>query len=115
MTPRPDYGRAHQRRRHALKPAIATGTVRCARGATCKHAELVNGLIAGGLIAPDADWDLGHDDRNPTRYRGPEHAECNRATKSHQPPRRRPAEQHPGLLPPPGGDPPEGTPPRPLA
>lgn len=49
-------------------------------------------------IAPGSDWDLGHDDRERDVYRGAEHQRCNRATMAHRPPRKRPAEQHPGLI-----------------
>jgi len=91
------YDAKHQRLRKQQKRRVATGTVRCARGAACKRAEHVNGVLVGGLIHPAEEWDLGHDDRDRTRYTGPEHSSCNRATKSHQPPRRRPTETHPGL------------------
>ncbi len=88
------YGRHHQLERQRWARIIARGGVRCARGVQCKHA--VDGL--GGVIDPGADWDLGHVDGDKSRYAGPEHAECNRAVKSHQPPRRRPRERHPGLI-----------------
>lgn len=63
------YGRAHQRARARLAPLVATGTVVCAR--------------CGELIGAGEDWDLGHDDNDRLRYSGPEHARCNRATKTH--------------------------------
>lgn len=72
------YDTAHQRRRAQEAPRVATGTVRCGRGAQCERAELVAGVLVGGLIAPDEPWDLGHtEDR--TGYSGPEHRHCNRA------------------------------------
>lgn len=99
MTSGPDYGRPHRARRASEARRVATGTVRCARGARCRHAELVADVIIGGLIDPAAPWDLGHDDLNPNNYTGPEHAECNRATKGRAGTRRRTAETHPGLIP----------------
>ena len=72
------YGGGHQRLRRALGPIVASGTVRCARGADCKFAD--GGV--GGFIHPGEEWDLGHDDYNSGRYSGPEHAVCNRATFS---------------------------------
>lgn len=92
------YGSTHQQLRRRWAPRVATGTVRCARGAGCLFA--TNGVAA--LIAPGARWDLGHDDRDRLTYTGPEHEKCNRAVKSHQPSRRRPAERHPGLTTPGG-------------
>lgn len=60
------YGAGHQRLRVEWEPRVATGTVPCAR--------------CGELIAAGERWDLGHDDHDRTKYRGPEHADrCNRA------------------------------------
>jgi hypothetical protein len=66
----PAQGRRHHNRRLALKPLVESGCVRCAR--------------CGELIAPGAKWDLGHVDGDPTRYSGPEHLGCNRATARHR-------------------------------
>lgn len=63
------YGRTHQQARASLAPSVATGTVACAR--------------CGELIDAGELWDLGHDDNDRSRYTGPEHARCNRATKTH--------------------------------
>ncbi|WP_082921109.1 hypothetical protein [Rhodococcus sp. HS-D2] len=60
------YGSAHQHTRKAWRPAVEAGRVRCAR---CRRP-----------IRPGQAWDLGHDDRDRSRYRGPEHVACNRAT-----------------------------------
>lgn len=92
------YGAAHDARRRADARRVATGTARCARGAACKFAEEVDGVLVGGLIHPAAMWDLGHDDRDRTRYIGPEHSACNRGTHGRGGSRRRPAESHPGLI-----------------
>lgn len=79
------YGIAHQRQRKALEPGVATGLVRCARGKSCKRAELIDGRWVGGLILPDEPWDLGHVDGSGKRlYSGPEHRGCNRATATHR-------------------------------
>lgn len=97
MTPRPSttergYGAAHQRARRRAARLVAAGNAYCWR---C--------LAAGrsreqAWIAPDAPWDLGHDDRDRSITRGPEHQRCNRGTSSRRPPRARPVEQHPGLI-----------------
>jgi hypothetical protein len=87
------YDPRHRSLRKQWAPKVAAGTVRCARGAACKFA--VDGVAA--FIKPGDPWDLGHDDKDRSRYSGPEHAACNRATMAHRPPRNRPPEQHPGL------------------
>jgi hypothetical protein len=70
------WGVAHRKLRERWAPIVATGTVRCARGADCFYAD---GRV-GGFIAPGDPWDLGHDDVDRWAYRGPEHRRCNRAT-----------------------------------
>ena len=60
------YGARHKKLREHYRRPVATGTVRCAR--------------CGGLIAPGEPFDLGHDDFDRSRYAGPEHVKCNRAT-----------------------------------
>jgi hypothetical protein len=89
------YGAAHRRLRKEWAPRVATGTVRCARGERCRRAD-ENGVA--GLIDPADSWDLGHDDRDRSRYTGPEHADCNRATKGRGGTRKRPPEDHPGIV-----------------
>jgi hypothetical protein len=66
----PKYGRSHRNRRLALALLVAAGCVRCAR--------------CGELIRPGEPWDLGHDDVDRTKYSGPEHRGCNRATAAHR-------------------------------
>jgi hypothetical protein len=65
------YGSAHQARRRRWNKRIYSGEeVNCAR---CGHP-----------ILPGQAWDLGHDDNDRTRYTGPEHRRCNRATATHK-------------------------------
>lgn len=86
------YGHAHQQLRKKVAREVIAGTAYCWRclseGKTKEEA----------WIAPDGEWDLGHDDDDRSRYRGAEHRSCNRATGSRRPQRRRPADQHPGLI-----------------
>lgn len=71
------YGSDHQHQRAVLEPIVATGTVRCARGAACLYAVTVAGRTIGGLIPAGAPWDVGHADQQSAG--GPEHRRCNRA------------------------------------
>lgn len=64
--------REQSRRRAVWVPRVASGVVRCARGAACRFA--VDGV--GGLIRPGDLWDLGHADGESVG--GPEHRACNR-------------------------------------
>jgi hypothetical protein len=61
----------HKRARARWAPIVATGRVACGR---CGH-----------LIGRGEPWDLGHDDLNRSRYKGPEHVACNRATAGRSP------------------------------
>ena len=58
------YPGEHRAIRRALAPQVAAGAVSCWR--------------CGRRILPGQPWDLGHDDEDRGRYRGPEHAGCNR-------------------------------------
>lgn len=60
------YGSAHKRERRRWKRKVDTGTIHCWR--------------CGTWLNPNEPWDLGHDDRDRTTYRGPECLPCNRAT-----------------------------------
>ena len=60
------YGREHKKLRELWKSEVSKGTIRCAR---CKQA-----------IRPGEPWDLGHVPGDRSRYSGPEHRRCNRAT-----------------------------------
>jgi hypothetical protein len=60
------YGSRHWALRKRLAPTVAAGLAVSAR--------------CGRPIAPGEPWDLGHDDFDRTRYNGPEHRRCNRAT-----------------------------------
>ena len=60
------YGGRHQALRKRWAQIIAEGGAACAR--------------CGGAIVPPMLWDLGHVDHDRSRYVGPEHRACNRAT-----------------------------------
>jgi len=63
------YGSEHGRVREEWRPKVEAGEVDCWR--------------CGERIKPRDKWDLGHDDMDRTKYKGPEHRRCNRATKTH--------------------------------
>jgi hypothetical protein len=69
------YGWKHQKLRNRWARDVARGEVECAR--------------CGEPIWPEEPWDLGHVDGDKTRYAGPEHRACNRATANHKAKRRR--------------------------
>lgn len=62
------YGGHHRRLREQWAPVVASGRVDCWR--------------CGQRIQAGTPWDLGHDDHDRRRYRGPEHRGCNRDTWS---------------------------------
>lgn len=64
------YDASHRARRQQLVPIVSQGRTACAR--------------CGELILPGQAWDLGHDDRDRSRYSGPEHRRCNRQTAKHR-------------------------------
>lgn len=69
------YGASHQRRRKREAKLVEAGKAICWRcGQPIK-------LLPSGEPEP---WDLGHDDNDRTKYMGPEHQGCNRATKGHR-------------------------------
>ena len=60
------YGYDHVKLRNQVAPHVNAGMVDCWR--------------CGQRIRKGEPWDLGHDDDDRTKYRGPEHQACNRAT-----------------------------------
>ena len=60
------YDTRHTALRKRWAPKVATGKVSCWR--------------CGTRLSPLEPWDLGHDDADRTRYRGPECLPCNRST-----------------------------------
>ena len=74
----PSYGSGHRRRRAVWVPVVASGRVRCARGAACLRADIVSGRRLGGLIRRGEVWNLDHRDDG-RGYLGPAHADCNLA------------------------------------
>lgn len=64
------YGAAHQKMRDRYEPVVRSGRATCWR--------------CGLPIPADSNWDLGHDDHDRRKYRGPEHVSCNRATRGRQ-------------------------------
>ncbi len=54
------YGWQHQKLRAQYLPMVQAGKAICWR--------------CGERISPAMQWDLGHDDNDRTKYRGPEHA-----------------------------------------
>jgi hypothetical protein len=63
------YGGDHKAERERWRPVVEAGQAQCA-AVTC--------LEPSRDIAPDAAWDLDHNDAR-TGYRGPAHALCNRS------------------------------------
>jgi hypothetical protein len=62
------YGNSHQKLRKVWEPMVATGRVICSKP------------DCGRPILPGQAWDLGHDDYDRSKYRGPQHQRCNRQT-----------------------------------
>lgn len=67
------YGQQHRKQREALVPIVAAGK------ATCWRCLAQGRTPAEARILPGQPWDLGHDDHDRTKYRGPEHVSCNRS------------------------------------
>lgn len=64
------YGWSHQQERESWRPDVEAGLVDCWR---CFEAARKD-----PRIYPWQPWDLGHDDEDRSKYRGPEHRWCNR-------------------------------------
>ena len=70
-TTRLGYGTAHQKERARLASIVAQGQTTCTRH---NHPQFPD---CPGIIQPEDEWELGHDDTDKRRYTGPEHARCN--------------------------------------
>jgi hypothetical protein len=66
------HGHAHRMLRRQVEPSVLAGRARCVR--------------CGERIRPGEPWDLGHVDGDKSRYAGPEHQACNRATAGRRQP-----------------------------
>ena len=66
------YGHQHQKLRLKWQQIVDQGRATCWR--------------CGQPIIPGTPWDLGHDDRDRSQYRGPEHRHENRATAGRRKP-----------------------------
>jgi len=64
------YDHKHRKLRDQIKASVDAGQTTCWR--------------CGIQIHKGEPWDLGHDDDDRTKYRGPEHQACNRSTRSRQ-------------------------------
>jgi hypothetical protein len=64
------YDERHRILRRNVQETVERGFARCAR--------------CGERISPSEPWDLGHDDLDRSKYSGPEHRQCNRATSTHR-------------------------------
>lgn len=64
------YGYEHQKLRARVKRDVDAGRAYCWR---CTK-----------KIEPGSSFDLGHEDHDRTKYAGPEHVACNRATATHR-------------------------------
>lgn len=71
------YGARHQALRDHWAPIVAAGQATCWR---CSQ-----------RIRPRDEWDLGHDDHDRSKYKGPEHQACNRGASRRAPDRTTPA------------------------
>lgn len=60
------YGYAHRKLRKDIAAYVDAGFANCWR--------------CGQRIERGSDWDLGHDDDDRSKHKGPEHRACNRAT-----------------------------------
>ena len=66
-----DYDGLHRRLRKRWVPIVAQGRTTCTRFGHPLFPD------CPGLIAPGAEWHLGHDDFDRSRWTGPEHGTCN--------------------------------------
>lgn len=64
------YGGRHQTMRKRHEATVRAGNATCWR--------------CGQPIKADEPWDLGHDDTDRSKYRGPEHTKCNRGAPRRQ-------------------------------
>ena len=65
------YGWEHQVLRRKVARIVNEGRAHCSR--------------CGRPILPGSPWDLDHDDRDRSRYRGPSHRLCNQRARAGRP------------------------------